>query len=142
MEKTDLSIADWLSKAEAYCARAEHCAADVRRKLYEWGAPVDIFDAIEESLRAEGFIDDMRFCEAYVHDKVAFQRWGRVKIEAGLRALQLSSSAIRDALATIDEERYMANLHYLAAQRSDAGSPAWIRFLLQRGFTYEEIGKA
>ena len=44
MEKHELSKAEWLDKCEAYCARAEHCAADVRRKLYEWGAPADFAD--------------------------------------------------------------------------------------------------
>ena len=49
MAKTELSKAEWLSKAEAYCARAEHCAADVRRKLYEWGADPDFSDFIEQT---------------------------------------------------------------------------------------------
>ena len=39
MANRELSKQDYLNKAEAYCARAEHCAAEVRRKLYEWGAP-------------------------------------------------------------------------------------------------------
>ena len=50
MEKHELSKAEWLDKCEAYCARAEHCAADVRRKLYEWQAPAEIADSIEEIL--------------------------------------------------------------------------------------------
>ena len=89
MEKTELSKAEWLSKAERYCARAEHCAADVRRKLYEWGAPADLSGFIEENLYAGGYLDDARFCQSYVHDKVEYQSWGRLKIRAGLQALQL-----------------------------------------------------
>ena len=75
MANRELSKAEWLDKAEAYCARAEHCAADVRRKLYEWQAPADVFEPIEQSLYARDFLNDARFCRAYVHDKVVYQSW-------------------------------------------------------------------
>ena len=139
MEKTELSRAEWLSKAEAYCARAEHCAADVRRKLYEWGAPAGLSDEIEKSLYADGFLDDARFCSAYVHDKVAYQGWGRVKIQAGLRALQLPEPAIREAMEEIDEKQYKANLQKLIKQRKGDSEDKRMRFLAQRGFSYDEI---
>ena len=139
MENRELSKAEWLSKAEAYCARSEHCAADVRRKLYEWGAPADLFDKIEESLRRNDFLNDARFCAAYVHDKVAFQSWGRIKIQAGLAALGLPEAEIRRAIDDLDEPAYRANLRALAkARRADAPEKR-MRFLLQRGFTYSEI---
>ena len=142
MEKRELSKAEWLDKAEAYCARSEHCAADVRRKLYEWGAPADLFDQIEQSLYANDFLNDERFCRAYVHDKVAYQSWGRLKIQAGLRALQLPESAIRTALADIDEEQYFKNLRALIVSRSNDAPNKLLHFLAQRGFTLEEIQRA
>ena len=141
MENRELSKAEWLSKAQAYCARSEHCAADVRRKLYEWCAPTEIFDEIEQNLYAEGFLNDARFCQAYVHDKVAYQSWGRVKIQAGLRALQLPETDIREALENIDEDQYLANLRKLIASRKSDSEDKRLRFLSQRGFTYEEIKK-
>ena len=141
MEKNELSKAEWLDKAEAYCARSEHCAADVRRKLFEWNAPSDLFDEIEESLYQNGFLNDLRFCHAYVHDKVEYQSWGRLKILAGLRALQLPESAISQALEEIDENTYLKNLRSLSAQRRGDNEEKRLRFLLQRGFTYEEIKK-
>lgn len=139
MAKTELSKAEWLSKAEAYCARSEHCAADVRRKLYEWGAPTDLFDGIEESLYNNDFLNDARFCRAYVHDKVEYQSWGRMKIQAGMRALDLPESDIRAALDSIDETTYTKNLRALIAARKSDSEDKRLRFLLQRGFTYDEI---
>ena len=139
MVKTDLSKAEWLSKAEAYCARAEHCAADVRRKLYEWGTPADFFDFIEQKLYENDFLNDARFCRAYVHDKVEYQKWGRLKILAGLRAMQLPESEIDEALKNIDEFAYFYNLRYLMKQRKNDSEDKLLRFLSQRGFTYEEI---
>ena len=142
MENRELSKREWLDKAEAYCAKAEHCAADVRRKLYEWGAPTEIFGFIEENLYANDFLNDARFCHAYVHDKVAFQSWGRLKIQAGLHALGLPDSEIRKSLDEIDENTYFSNLRSLIASRRSDTPEKLLRFLAQRGFTYEEIQRA
>ncbi len=140
MAKTELSKLEWLAKAQAYCARAEHCAADVRRKFYEWGLQdAETADFIEENLYSNNFLNDRRFCEAYVHDKVAYQSWGRLKIQASLRALQLPESEIRAALENIDETAYFDNLRKLIRARKNDSEDKRLRFLLQRGFTYEEI---
>ena len=141
MANHELSKPEALDKAQAYCARAEHCAAEVRRKLYEWGVSSDLFDEIEQNLYADDFLNDARFCSTYVHDKVAYQKWGRLKIQAGLQALRLPSSAIREALADIDEKQYLANLQSLIASRRSDTEDRRLRFLLQRGFTYDEIKK-
>jgi regulatory protein len=141
MANRELSKAEWLDKAEAYCAKSEHCVADVRRKLHEWGAPADLFDEIEEKLYTNDFLNDARFCHAYVHDKVEYQAWGRLKIQAGLRALQLPEKDIRAALEELNEEKYRDNLRTLIAQRKSDSEDKRLRFLLQRGFTYEEIKK-
>jgi len=152
MENRELSKREWLDKAEAYCARSEHCAADVRRKLYEWQTPAEIVDFIEQNLYANDFLNDARFCHAYVHDKVAYQSWGRLKIQAGLRALDLPESEIRKSLDEIDENQYQSNLKALIKQRKsdssrrsgtlNSASDKLLRFLLQRGFTYDEIQRA
>ncbi len=147
MVNRELSKREWLDKAEAYCAKSEHCAADVRRKLYEWGAPAEIFGFIEENLYTNDFLNDARFCHAYVHDKVAYQSWGRLKIQAGLRALDLPDSEIRKSLdeiivpegKEIDENTYFSNLRSLIASRRSDTPEKLLRFLAQRGFTYEEI---
>jgi len=151
MENRELSKREWLDKAEAYCAKSEHCAADVRRKLYEWGTPIDEFfaregldivDFIEQNLYANDFLNDARFCAAYVHDKVAYQSWGRLKIQAGLRALQLPEREIAKSLDEIDEKTYFSNLRKLIASRKADPEDKRLRFLAQRGFTYDEIQKS
>lgn len=139
MANHELSKAEWLDKAEGYCARSEHCLADVKRKLYEWQAPAEFFDFIEQNLYANDFLNDARFCHAYVHDKVEYQSWGRMKIQAGLRALDLPEKDIREAIDNIDNAVYTKNLRALIAQRKGDSEDKRLRFLLQRGFTYDEI---
>ena len=142
MEKHELSKAEWLDKCEAYCARSEHCAADVQRKLYEWQAPMDFADEIEKILYERDFLNDVRFCRAYVHDKVEYQSWGRIKIQAGLRALDLPEQEIREALDNIDNTVYAKNLRALIASRKNDSEEKMLRFLAQRGFTFDEIKQA
>jgi len=141
MANHELSKQEALDKAQAYCARAEHCAAEVRRKLYEWQVNTDFFEFIEQNLYDNDFLNDARFCRAYVHDKVEFQGWGRLKIQAGLRALQLPEKDIREALEEIDEKSYYDHLRALIAQRRSDSEDKRMRFLLQRGFSYEDIKK-
>lgn len=141
MANRELSKREWLDKAEAYCAKSEHCAADVRRKLYEWQTPAEIAEFIEQNLYANDFLNDARFCAAYVHDKVAYQSWGRLKIQAGLRALQLPESEISQALKNIDETVYFGNLRKLIHSRSADSEDKRLRFLSQRGYTFDEIRK-
>ena len=141
MANHELSKLEALDKAQAYCARSEHCAADIKRKLYEWGVSADFIDFIEQNLYENGFLNDARFCRAYVHDKVAYQSWGRMKIQYGLRELDLPENEIRTALENIDDEMYTKNLHALIDSRKKDSEEKRLRFLLQRGFTYEEIKK-
>ena len=113
----------------------------MRRKLYEWSVPSEWFDEIEAHLYDADYLNDGRYCRAYVHDKVAYQSWGRLKIQAGLRALDLPEKEIREALESIDSAVYFKNLRALIASRQNDAEEKRMRFLLQRGFTYEEIKK-
>ena len=141
MAKLDSSTAAWLDKAEAYCARAEHCAFEVRRKLEQWGVEPALHEPILESLYQNDFLNDARFCRAYVHDKLEYQHWGRVKIQAMLQSLHLPDRAIREGMATIDEQHYLNILRQVANLRRTATPEQRLRFLQQRGFTYEEMKK-
>ena len=141
MANSELSLREWIDKAEGYCARCEHCASDVRRKLLQWGMPDDFYEPILAALYKNNFLNDERFCSAYVHDKVAYQSWGRIKIQASLRALQLPEKSIQESLLAIDARQYMANLKRLIQQRRADSEDKRMRFLLQRGFTFDEIKK-
>lgn len=139
MERIDLSEREWLNKAQAYCAKAEHCASQVRRKLTEWGADNAPIERIISRLEADGFISSKRFCRAFAHDKLLYQGWGRYKIAMALRQFLLPEEDISSALENLDSDDYQRVLRKVAAQKKSASKDQLTRFLLQRGFTYEEI---
>ncbi len=146
MVKQEWSLADLRNKAETYCASAEHCIWDVRQKLRQWGATNEDTESIISHLQAERFVDELRYCQAFVHDKLLYQGWGRMKMRAQLQAKHLSTAAIEQALNEIDRDTYMSVLTRVLATKKRSIKSAdpqarekLIRFAMQRGFTYDEI---
>lgn len=95
-----------LMRLEALCAKSEQCTLDLRQKLYKWEISSGDCEKIIKKLIEERFVDDARFAVAYCRDKYRFNRWGRMKIMYGLRAKQISSNDIKEALNAIDEKEY------------------------------------
>ena len=105
-----LTPGEALNKAAAYCTLCERCISEVSTKLAAWGVPHGEQHKIIERLQQEGFIDEARYCRAFVNDKVRFNRWGRIKITAALREKRLPQEHIKEALESIDEDIYQQSL--------------------------------
>ena len=115
-----LSPAEALNKAAAYCTLCERCNSEVSTKLTAWGVPVCEQEKIIARLIEEKFIDEARYCRAFVNDKVRFNRWGRIKITAALREKRVSKEHIAAAMEQIDEEAYTQALQeVIAAKRKE-----------------------
>ena len=106
-----LSPAEALNKAAAYCTLCERCTSEVSTKLTAWGITQAEQKKILDRLKSEGFIDETRYCRAFVNDKVRFNRWGRIKITAALREKKLPKEDIKAAIEQIDEAAYMQALN-------------------------------
>ena len=146
MANHEWSLADLRGKAEFYCATAEHCYYEVRLKLQQWGATDEQIEHIVAHLQQEHFVDEQRYCNAFVHDKLLYQGWGRMKMRAQLQAKHLPTAAIEQALNEIDRDTYMSVLTRVLATKKRSIKSAdpqarekLIRFAMQRGFTYDEI---
>lgn len=137
------TAAQALARLEELCARAEHCQSEMRDKLMQWGIPSSDAAKVMDSLRQHKFVDDARFARAYVHDKFAYQRWGRRKIAQGLMTKRISRDDIDAALSEIDAEEYAQALQQLLRTKlrvdpslldTYEGRTRLYRFALQRGF--------
>ena len=106
----ELTPGEALNKAAAYCTLCERCVSEVTAKLTAWGVPHCEQEEIIARLIKEKFIDQARYCRAFVNDKVKFNRWGRIKITAALREKRLPQEYIKEALENIDEETYLQAL--------------------------------
>ena len=108
--KKPLSPGEALNKAAAYCTLCERCISEVSAKLTAWGVPYAVQEEIITRLTNEKFIDETRYCRAFVNDKVRFNRWGRLKITAALREKRLPQEYIKEAMENIDEDAYQQSL--------------------------------
>ena len=77
----------------------------------------DDITRILKYLVKEGYVDESRYAAAFVHDKVRFAKWGRAKIAQALWQKRIPHDIADSALASIDEDEYMAALKDVVQSR-------------------------
>lgn len=102
-----LTPGEALNKAAAYCTLCERCISEVTTKLTAWGVPYDEQQKIIERLQEEKFIDEERYCRAFVNDKLRFNHWGRKKILYALYEKRVPKEYVKEAIEEINEELYL-----------------------------------
>lgn len=148
--KKPLTPAEALNKASAYCTLCERCTSEVTSKLTQWGIEPSEQIKIIERLQQEGFIDEERYCRAFVNDKVRFNRWGRIKIRAALSEKRLPRELVSEAIENINEDEYMNALaEVISAKRRElkgkddyAAQQKIMRHAASRGYEPSLIMKA
>lgn len=105
-------------KAESYCAYQERSQQEVRNKLYDWGLyPNEVENVIVE-LVLSNFINEERFALAYVSGKFKIKKWGKIKIQQGLKLKGISTKMIQDSLKTIDMDDYFEQLTFVLEKKA------------------------
>lgn len=95
------------STMEWLCSKMERCCQDAKKSLYRWGitSPEEQSKIIER-LKKDGFINEQRYANCYVRDKLIGGRWGEAKIRAELRAKGIEQQIVETALEeNLDHER-------------------------------------
>lgn len=140
--KKPISAATALSRLEAVCSRSEQCTGEARKKLATWRINHNDAEHIIASLVQRRFIDDRRFCRAFVRDKMMFAHWGRRKITLSLIQKCVERDIIAEALEEIDEAEYLSVLKKIVSAKAktidDAetydGRTRIFRFAVSKGF--------
>lgn len=138
-----------LAKVAAYCSKAERSEFDVKRKLQTWELENSIIQSIIKRLKQEKFLDEQRFCRAFIKDKLIFNKWGRTKIIYELKKKQVPSNIIDISFSEFDTDQFDEQLTSLLrnkeksikAQNAYEKRNKLIRFALGRGFSFEQIQK-
>ena len=136
-----------LNKAADYCGRSERCISDVRKKLDAWEIAKDEQDKIIRRLQQEKFLDESRYCRAFVNDKSKHARWGAFKIKYELKKKQIPEDLIRESLENLSPEENREQLRQLidGKRKSVKGKDEFeirgklIRFAVGRGYSPEEV---
>ena len=136
-----------LARLTALCASAEHCTGEMIDKMTKWGISEEAQARIMEHLVKNKYIDDERYCRAFVHDKMEYNHWGRRKIEQALYVKHMDKAIQKTVLDEIPDEDFIDILRPLIVQKrrqTRANSEyemnmKLMRFAASRGFTIEQI---
>ncbi|NMA74950.1 MAG: RecX family transcriptional regulator [Bacteroidales bacterium] len=136
-----------LNRVASYCSKAERCEWDVRQRLNKFDLSESDKHEIISWLVKENFLDESRYCNAFVNDKVKFSRWGRLKIRQALIQKRVDEHLIDEVLRNMNLSLYMENLSDLIVKRKKEIKEdntfilqsKLIKYAMGRGFTYSEI---
>ena len=129
------------------CARSERSSGDALRLMKRWGLADDDARKVLIRLQNERFIDDARYAEAFVRDKLNLSGWGAYKIKMALRMKSVAKEIIDEVVAPMLAEtdmserleeimrRRMKTLKYTSAYEARS---KLIRFAASRGYDLDE----
>jgi regulatory protein len=126
------SLDELLHKAASYCSISEHCISEVEMKLNAWGVETGEATKIIQHLIEDDFINEKRYCIAFVKDKFHFNKWGKIKISYSLKQKGIDNKLISNALNTIDEGEYEEMLAVLLKAKLKT---------IKWEYEYEKMGK-
>jgi regulatory protein len=136
-----------LARLTALCASAEHCTGEMIEKMTKWEISEEAQVRIMEHLVKNKYIDDERYCRAFVHDKIQYNHWGRRKVEQALWQKRVDEAIARRVLDEVDPNEYVEILRPMLRQkqRSVTGKSDYERYMkllkwaVGRGFTTDVI---
>lgn len=137
-----------LSKAKNYCSRYEKCSSDVYNKLMQWGMRNNDCKKILQELIKLKYINDERFTELFIKNKINIG-WGKRKIISALITKRISKEIINKNLTNIDISQDLERLNELLISKSKTIKSKnefdlnvkLFRYAISKGFELEEINK-
>lgn len=131
------------------CARKEYAPFDIRQKLLRLNLTDDVVEFLLERLIKERYIDERRYTESYIREKLHFNKWGKRKIELHLAQKRISPDVVRDVFTQFSESQLSESLLSLLEKKrkSVTGRSEYerngklIRYALGRGFSMQEISR-
>ena len=131
----------------ALCAQAEHCQYEMLEKMRRWELPEDAQARVMAKLVKERYVDDERYAQAFVKDKIRYNKWGRRKVEQALWQKRIDEDIRKRVLDEVDDDEYLSILRPLLkqkrktikAQNDYELNQKLMRFAVGRGFTFDII---
>ncbi len=129
-------------------ARSEKSSGDALRLMQNWGVEPSARQGVLQRLRDNKFIDDRRYAEAFVRDKMRFSGWGAFKLRAALRNKGIASEIVEEVLHSLDRgdmtdrlrdrlERKMRTTKYTSRYELKT---KLMRYGASLGYDFESVG--
>lgn len=104
-------------KIKDYCRYQLRTHQQVRQKLYGWRLGKNAVEALLAALIEEGLVNESHYAAAYASERVRINKWGKRKVQQGLKKRQISPYCIRQALAEVDSDEYEKEFRRLAERK-------------------------
>lgn len=129
------------------CARAEKSEGDARRLMRGWGLAERDAQQVLDRLLHDRFIDDNRYAEAFVREKLRLSGWGEYKIRTALQRKGVRKETIDAALSQADRSGMGERLAQQLCRKARTVKYATqyelktklIRYGLSLGYDYEAV---
>ena len=137
-------------KIRRYCAYQERSQKQVVDKLKSYGLLPLAADELLLELIQVNYLNEQRFATAFARGRFSIKGWGKTKIANALYLHRVSKPCILAALAEIDDSNYSEKIAVLArkkweslkAEHPNTRKQKTIRYLMGRGYFYDDIEKA
>lgn len=149
-KQTEPGFDSLLEKARRFCLFRERSRYETEQKIKSWGIPYSLVEKLMKALTEEKFINDTRFAALYARGKFNTNKWGKIKITAYLRQMNINQADIRDALTEIPHDKYEETALSLAKKKAaslKADEDNYSKkikvtnYLLQKGFEHALVKK-
>lgn len=138
-----------LEKAKAqglrYVSIRVRTEKEIRQYLLKKGYSTEIIDQVIAYLYSYNYLDDMKFCELWIEDRIRLNPCGKKKIYHELRQKGVASELINEALDLFCDSEIERELAIgLARKKREQGkdNSKIENFLQYRGFPYDIITDA
>lgn len=129
------------------CARAEKSTGDARRLMRGWGLAEQDAEKVLDRLVRDRFIDDSRYADAFVREKLRLSGWGAYKIRTALQRKGIERSIIDGALSQADRTDMARRLEEMLVRKARTVKhetpyelkTKLIRYGLSLGYDYESV---
>ena len=119
-------------RAFRYLGRRQHSTSELRIKLKQKGYETELINQVLDDLKNKSYLDDTKFAEMFVDEKVKLKLWGEQKLRSELIKRGIESDIITDVLRNnISEEDKLNNAMIIASKKYNA--------LMNRGLNNETI---
>ena len=147
MEHKSYTFLEIKQKLVNYCVYQDRCHQEVEQKMWDYLLIPEAKEEILLYLMKENYLNEERFTRSYIRGKFYMKSWGRNKIRNHLKFKGVPEKLINSCFDEIDEDdyqktlaklfhNYFSKIKGLQVYQKNAKT---IKYLLGRGFEYEEI---
>lgn len=128
-------------------SKSAKCESELRLKMKNKGFEPQLIDNVINKLKEQKYLDDERYCEMFINDKINISKYGMRKIKEMLYFKGIDKEIIEEKLKDISREDEEERAYLLAVKKNNTIKEEDARkkyaklsnYLLGKGFEYDIV---